>query len=144
MCLAIPAQIESVNGFEAKVDIGGVDVRQQFLPGLRIDVAGGDEHIAQALFAGADGGVEGVFVVDDRVGIGIGKRGTVVLSGQRHELFRRARIRPDTLILGIGLRYLPVLTIGAVEITADRRDRKDSGARQEMKERLFFNRINSD
>ncbi len=38
MCLAIPAQIESIEGFEAKVDIGGVSrtVSVLLTPGVRV------------------------------------------------------------------------------------------------------------
>ena len=53
-------------------------------------------------------------------------------------------IEQDIPVLGICLRNLPVLAVFAVEVAADSRYRKNTAARQKMKERLLLDRVDMD
>jgi hypothetical protein len=85
-----------------------------------------------------------VFIIDDRIGISIGDRGALIFIRLGNKPFGRTIIRLDILILGIRLRNLPVLAVLTMKIAADGRYRKNTAARQKMKERFFFDRVDMD
>ena len=99
-----------------EVDIGGIHDGKKIAGGLRVDVAGGDCHVANALFAAGERGVDGVFGKDHRVVVGVGDGiGTVALGGAGDGL-RAGFVHQAVHVFRLG--NIPVLTELATQVAA--------------------------
>ena len=77
-----------------------------------------------------------IFEIGQRLSIGVGDAGTMMLQAERDDVLRRQLVMID--ISGCGLRNIVVLTVQATEVTTRTGQRQTCRARMEVVQRLFF------
>ncbi len=124
-------------GFE--IDVSGIDIATDFAQRFGADVGGGDEHVFDSSFGSGLATVVGVFVGDERLGVGVGDGGAVSLPGHLGKVFRRDLA--DGRGKQPGLRNLRILTLRAVQVAADGGDGEDRRAGQKVEQGFLFDGV---
>ena len=124
-----------------EVDVGRVEVRNEQVQGLMALVAVGDEDVAQAGGTRPGHRVQGVLKEDRRLGVRVGDASSASRDGLLHHPLRRQVATLGHAPLSMGLRDVPVLAVGAVEVAALGRHRERLAAGQEVVQRLLLDRL---
>jgi hypothetical protein len=125
-----------------EVDIGGIHGGKEFRPRRLADIAGCHRHGLHASLAAGDGDINRIFKEDHRVVVSEGHRaGAASHGGLRDRLGRGVLLEP---VVGAGFGDVPVLAELAREIAPGGAERENRRSRQEMVERLLFNRIEAE
>jgi hypothetical protein len=130
-----------VLGETFEIDIGGIHVRIEFLARFGRDITGGDRHGFDTHRMTGLGDINGIFMKDYRVVVGIGNTLTT-------QSLRRLRDHLGRGLIGEGidlarLADIPVLAKLAGQVTTGRAKRQDGGARQKMIQGFLFNGIDA-
>ncbi|MPM86954.1 hypothetical protein SDC9_134047 [bioreactor metagenome] len=122
------------------IDVGGVDQAVEIPARLRIDVAVGHQHRAEAVFARRPGDFHAVF--DENRRFVVGQRDGFAMGVERHpDDFLRRHFRQPSDGLHTVPRQKIILAELAAEIAAHRADGEGPGAGAIKSERFFFDRI---
>lgn len=125
-----------------EVDIVGVKIRGQFPGGFRAGVAVADKDIFQPCRPRQPGGVEGEFVEDGGLHIGVADGLAAGPLRRRHHFCRGAQGAGNLSAMEMGiLGDLEVLAVFAVEIATHRGNGIGKGAGQQMKEGFLFDGV---
>ncbi len=124
-------------GFE--INVGGIDETADFAQRFGVNVGSGDEHVFDPGLGGGLAAVVGVFVGDERLGVGVGDGGALSFPGHLGNVMGKHLAVCGGKVCRLG--KLPVLALRAVKVAPGGGDGEDGRAGQKVVERLFFDGV---